>query len=123
MNTNDKKLFKNLAFVVYPVANVKISRSFYEDVLGLAVTANWNDQWVEYDIGEGTLAIMAADEKHKAGAQGAFVGLEVIDLDAAVAHLKEKSVKIAEGPYDSTACRGCVILDPDGNEIILHVKK
>ena len=55
MNPNNSQLFKNVAFVVYPVTNVEISRSFYEEVLGLAVTANWQDQWVEYDIGDGTL--------------------------------------------------------------------
>jgi predicted enzyme related to lactoylglutathione lyase len=123
MNTDEKKLFKSIAFVTFPVSNVKNSRSFYEDVLGLTVTSSWGDQWVEYDIGEGTLAIMVADEKHKAGAHGAFVGLEVVDFDAIMARVKEKSVKISDGPFDTPVCRGCAILDPDGNEIILHAKK
>jgi predicted enzyme related to lactoylglutathione lyase len=123
MNSTGKKLFKNVAFVGCPVSNVKNSRTFYEDVLGLAVTANWNDQWVEYDIGDGTLAILAADEKHKAGAHGVFIGIEVVDFDAVLAHLKGKNVPIADGPFDSPVCRGCTIFDPDGNEIILHAKK
>lgn len=123
MSTTGKKLFKSVAFVAYPVANVKNSRSFYEGVLGLTVTANWDDKWVEYDIGDGTLVILGADEKHKAGAPGAFVGLEVVDFDAVLAHLREKSVPIADGPFDSPVCRGCVVRDPDGNDILLHAKK
>jgi predicted enzyme related to lactoylglutathione lyase len=123
MNATAKRLFKNVAFVGCPVANVKNSRTFYEEVLGLTVTANWNDQWVEYDIGDGTLVLTAADEKHKAGAHGAFIGIEVVDLDVVLAQLKEKSVPMADGPFDSPACRGCVIRDPDDNEIILHAKK
>jgi predicted enzyme related to lactoylglutathione lyase len=120
---NTTKLFKNVAFTASPVADVKKSWSFYEDVLGLTVTANWNDQWVEYDVGEGTLVIVAADEKHQAGANGTFIGLEVVDFDAVLAHLRQKSVAISDGPFDSPVCRGCAIRDPDGNEILIHAKK
>jgi hypothetical protein len=81
-------LFKDVAFVVYPVKDVKLARAFYEGPLGLTVTANWDDQWVEYDIGDGTLAITAADATHQAGAHGATVGLEVVDLDAVLSHLE-----------------------------------
>jgi hypothetical protein len=30
---------------------------------------------------------------------------------------------IVEGPFDSPACRGCIVRDPDGSELILHAKK
>jgi predicted enzyme related to lactoylglutathione lyase len=116
-------LFKDVAFVIYPVKEVKTARVFYEEILGLKVTANWDDQWVEYDIGHGTLAITAADATHKAGAHGATIGLEVADLDAVLAHLKAKAVPIFNGPFDSPVCRGCIIRDPDENEIILHARK
>jgi catechol 2,3-dioxygenase-like lactoylglutathione lyase family enzyme len=118
-----RPLFKNVAFVVYPVKDVKIARTFYEGSLGLKVTANWDDQWVEYDIGDGTLAITVADATHKTGLHGATVGLEVVDFDAVLGHLKGKAVPIFNGPFDSPACRGCIIRDPDENEIILHAKK
>ncbi len=122
-NSAPAPLFKDVAFVVYPVKDVKASRRFYEGPLGLRVTANWNDQWVEYDIGGGTLAIAAADATHLAGAHGPSAGLEVVNLDAAVARMKECAVPIVDGPFDSPACRGCVIRDPDGNELILHARK
>jgi catechol 2,3-dioxygenase-like lactoylglutathione lyase family enzyme len=116
-------LFKNVAFVVYPVKDVKIARAFYEGTLGLKVTANWDDQWVEYDIGDGTLAITTADATHQPGRHGATLGLEVVGFAAALTHLKKTAVPILNGPFDSPACRGCIIRDPDGNEIILHAKK
>lgn len=122
-DTASPRLFKNVAFVIYPVKDVKIARAFYETTLGLKVTANWDDQWVEYDIGDGTLAITTADATHKAGTHGATLGLEVADFEAVLAHLKNKAVPIFNGPFDSPACRGCIIRDPDGNEIILHAKK
>lgn len=123
MSTTQPRLFKNVAFIAYPVANVKNARAFYEGVLGLTETANWEDQWVEYDIGDGTIAITTADEKRKPGTRGVMVALEVVDWDATLAHLKEKSVALADGPYDSPVCRSGVIRDPDGNEIVLHARK
>jgi len=116
-------LFKDVAFVIYPVKDVKTARRFYEEILGLKVTANWDDQWVEYDIGQGTLAITAGDATHTAGTHGATIGLEVVDLDAVLACLQTRAVPIFKGPFDSPVCRGGIIRDPDGNEIILHARK
>ena len=116
-------LFKDVAFVFYPVTDVKKARGFYEEKLGLKVTANWDDQWVEYDIGHGTLAITTADATHKAGTHGATIGLEVVDFDVALQHLKDEAITIITGPFDSPSCRGCIICDPDRNEILLHAKK
>jgi predicted enzyme related to lactoylglutathione lyase len=116
-------LFKNIAFILYPARDPKASRAFYEGTLGLKETAAWGDDWIEYDIGPGTLAIARADEKHQAGRHGPTVGLEVVDFEVTLAHLKQVGVKMVEGPFDSPACRGCIIADPDGNEIIVHAKK
>ena len=123
MQSLDTKHFKTIAFVTYPVTDVKKARNFYEEVLELKPTANWQDQWVEYDIGEGTLAICVADETHKPGSHGATVGLEVKALDAMIDRLKTKAVPLHGKPFDTPVCRGCIIRDPDNNEIILHAKK
>jgi hypothetical protein len=117
------KHFKTVAFVAYPVSDVKKARAFYENGLELKPTANWEDQWVEYDIGEGTLAICTADKDNKPGLQGATVGLEVVNLDSLMEHLKAKSVALDGSPFDTPVCRGCIVRDPDNNKIILHAKK
>lgn len=116
-------LFKDVAFMIYPVKDMGAARSFYEETLGLTQTANWQDQWIEYDIGHGTLAITLADEKHKAGTHGPSIGLEVNDWEGAFAHVKQAGIRIVTEPFDTPVCRGCIIADPDGNEIILHNRK
>jgi len=123
MSVTNSRLFKDVAFVMYPVKDVKVARAFYEGQLGLTQTANWQDQWIEYDIGHGTLAIVVADETHKPGSHGPSVGLEVTDFDLVMDHIKQQAIPIATGPFDSPVCRGCIIRDPDGNELMVHARK
>jgi predicted enzyme related to lactoylglutathione lyase len=122
MNTQPAKLFKNIAYVMYPVRDMKVSQAFYEEVLGLKGTSFWGGRWIEFKIGDDCFAITPADEKHTAGVCGATVALEVVNLDEMLERLKGKSV-LPEKPFDIPTCRGCIIADPDGNEIILHEKK
>ncbi len=58
-----------IAFVGYPVSDIKKSRAFYEDVLGLKVGELDHEMegmpgkyWIEYDIGGSTFAISNAWE-------------------------------------------------------------
>ncbi len=118
-----KGKIKTTAFVVYPIKDMVRARAFYEKTLGLEVTANWDDAWVEYDIGENTLAITNSFPDHQPGAKGAVLALEVSDFDDVLQDLEEKSIPLSSGPFDSPSCRGCSIQDPDGNELILHAKK
>jgi predicted enzyme related to lactoylglutathione lyase len=115
--------YTEIAFVVYPVSDMVRARAFYAEVLGLEETANWDDVWVEYGIGPGTLAITDTFPHLEPGAKGALAALEVDDFDAVLATLEEQSVVLFTGPFDTPACRGCSIKDPDGNEIILHARK
>lgn len=123
MSETNPKLFKDVAFVMYPVKDVKIARAFYEGQLGLTVTANWQDQWIEYDIGHGTLAIVVADEKHTPGAHGPSVGLEVTDFELVMNRIQQQNIPIAVAPFETPVCRGCIIRDPDGNELMVHARK
>ena len=118
-----KDRIKTTAFVVYPVGDIGRARQFYEHILGLEVTANWDDAWVEYDIGENTLAITNGFSGHQPGAKGAVLALEVADFDGVLQDLEKLSIPLSAGPFDSPSCRGCSIQDPDGNELILHAKK
>lgn len=115
-----------IAFVGYPVTDLKRARAFYEGTLGLTVTSTFGDEntaWVEYDIGPGTLAIGNGVPEWKPSGQGGVAGLEVEDFDAAVAKLKEDGVTIHHGPVETPVCRMVVIADPDGNSVIVHKRK
>ncbi|MDP6775554.1 MAG: VOC family protein [Candidatus Latescibacteria bacterium] len=116
-------MIKHVAFFGIPVSDVAKSREFYEGKLGLTVTMNFQDRWVEYDIGETTIAISDMAEGSQPGAPGGFVALEVSDLDAAVAELKAQGVPIFKDIFESPVCRMAVIGDPDNNGIILHQLK
>ena len=44
-------------FIMIPVSDMAQSLPFYQDILGLAVTANIEDQWVEFSAPPTTLAL------------------------------------------------------------------
>ena len=76
---------KEVAFVGYPVTDIKRARHFYENVLGLKVgefdqelESMPGKYWIEYDIGSTTLAISNAWEP--AGQGGPSIALEVENL-------------------------------------------
>ncbi len=115
-----KPHFTGIPFVVYPVTDMTRARAFYRDVLGLAETANWENQWIEFDIGSNTLALTSTMQGAQPGAQAGAAALETPDFEATVAALKASGVKFALEPFDSGVCRFARFLDPDGNHLILH---
>jgi extradiol dioxygenase family protein len=117
-----KSQIQDIAFVLYPVSDMAKARAFYTNLLGLKETANWEDQWVEYDLGNGTLAITAAQPGTQPGT-GAYAAFEVKDFDAVAAALKEKRIPWSMDPFDTPVCRGGIIKDVDGNQIMIHQRK
>jgi predicted enzyme related to lactoylglutathione lyase len=114
-----------IAYTGYPVTDVARARKFYESVLGL--TANMAHEiqpglwWIEYEIGGASLAISNAWTP--SGQSGPTVALEVADLDAALATLKQLGVPVTYGPMDSPVCRFFGVSDLDGNGITIHQRK
>ena len=109
-----------IAFTAYPVSNMARARAFYEHVLGLHVSHNYKDVWVEYDIAGTTFAITTTDMGHAPGAKGAVVAFDVSDLDAFVLKMKERAVSFVTDAFDTPVCRMAVIEDQDGNHITIH---
>jgi predicted enzyme related to lactoylglutathione lyase len=116
-------MIKHIAFFAYPVSNLERSRKFYEGVLGLRVSMNFQDAWIEYDIAGVTLAITTMIKELKPGAPGGFIGLEVDDIDLEVERLKSKGAVLKLDTFDTPGCRIAVFADPDGNGINLHQMK
>jgi predicted enzyme related to lactoylglutathione lyase len=116
-----------IAFTGYPVTDVARARRFYEGVLGLKLTTQFEHEgkhWIEYDIGPATLALsnMSAD-KWKPSPDGPCAALEVEDFDAAINQLRDARVKFVIEPMDSGVCRMAIILDPDGNSLAIHKRR
>ncbi|HXJ58037.1 MAG TPA: VOC family protein [Verrucomicrobiae bacterium] len=116
-------MIQSIAFLVYAVSDIKRARHFYEEVLGLKLTHEASGEWLEYDVGDTTFAISAADADHPVPVRGATVAFEVSDLDAAVARLHKGGVPFRQEVAETSVCRFAIVLDPDGNEVILHKRK
>jgi predicted enzyme related to lactoylglutathione lyase len=118
-------MFKKVAFTMYPVTDSKRARAFYEGTLGLSVGSHSSDGvWTEYDLpGGGCLALYAGEDGKTSGESGGTIALEVEDLDALNARLKAEGVQFKDEMIHSPVCRMSIILDSEGNSIILHERK
>ena len=116
-------MITSIAFTVYPVSNMERARAFYEHVLGLHVSSQYQDIWVEYDLGTSTFAISTTETGHTPGATGAVVAFEVSDFDAFIHKMKERAVSFVTEAFDPPVCRMAVIEDQDGNHITIHKQK
>ena len=117
-------MFRKVAFTMYPVADGKRARAFYEGTLGLTrAPDNTSDTWIEYDLpGGGCLALFQTTDLQPSASSGG-VAFEVEDLDALNTSLKAAGVIYNADMIHSPVCRMSVILDSEGNSIILHQLK
>jgi predicted enzyme related to lactoylglutathione lyase len=114
----------NIAFVGIPVTDVRVARKFYEEVLGLAVSGEMmSGKWIEYTVGDNTLAIANVGEQWKPSEQGTGAALEVENFDEAIKQLKNHGVPFAAEPFETPCCHMAVVQDPDGNKLIIHKLK
>jgi predicted enzyme related to lactoylglutathione lyase len=115
---------KNIAFVGIPVTDMKRAREFYEDVLGLKMADEMmNGKWIEYAVGDETLAIANVGKQWTPSDQGTGAALEVEDFDDAIKRLKDRHVPFAAEPFETPCCYMAVVQDPDGNKLIIHKLK
>ena len=113
-----------LAFVGIPVTDMPRARAFYENVLRLAVSEEMmGGKWVEYSLGNNTLAIASVGPQWLPSDQGTGAALEVEDFTETINYLKDLKVPFTTEPFESPCCRMAVIADPDGNNIVIHKLK
>jgi predicted enzyme related to lactoylglutathione lyase len=112
---------KAIGFVAVPVTDIKRARSFYEEVLGLKPSEEMmQGRWIEYDVGDDTLAIANVSDTWTPSDQGTGAALEVEDFDEAIRRLKNRHVRFAAEPFETPCCHMAVIQDPDGNKLMIH---
>ncbi|MEO5722232.1 MAG: VOC family protein [Chthoniobacterales bacterium] len=116
-------MIKEFAFVGVPVTDLLRARAFYEGVLGLKPTSEAEGNNLEYDVGSGTLMIADYGERWRPATGGTLAAFEVEDVDALTARVKESGARITMEPMDSPVCRFSMVLDPDGNALMLHKRK
>lgn len=107
-----------------PVTDITRARGFYEGILGLDVAETMmGGKWIEFAVGQETLAIASLGEAWAPSGQGTSAALEVEDFDESVAQLKRAKVPFAAEPFGTPCCYMAVVQDPDGNKLIIHKLK
>jgi predicted enzyme related to lactoylglutathione lyase len=110
-------------FVAVPVQDLKRADDFYGRTLGLERNPNSSDRWVEYELGNVTLALVSPEAMgpdFQADGHQMPIGLRVPDVDAARAKLEAEGIEFAHETIDSGVCRLATFKDPDGNTLQLH---
>ena len=114
----------NLAFVGIPVTDIKRAREFYQGVLGLAIAEEMMDgNWIEYAVGDNTLAIANVGAQWMPSDQGTSAALEVENFELTINELRRQGVRFAAEPFETPCCHMAVVQDPDGNKLIIHKLK
>ncbi len=107
---------------VVAVENLEESAKFYRDILGMEEIRRFSPQpslTLAFFKGEGEAMIELVEGVE--GKKGLYmVGMEVEDMDAELAKLKAKGIKLNRGPSDTAGGPRIAFLDgPDGVEIEL----
>jgi catechol 2,3-dioxygenase-like lactoylglutathione lyase family enzyme len=109
-------------YIRVPVKDIQEAKRFYGEILGLQQSPNSPaDDWVEYEVGNVTLAVMTPEthEYEFAPLPPGTLALRVPDVAEAKAKLEEAGVQVNE-MWDSGKCHGAGVRDPSGNPILLH---
>jgi predicted enzyme related to lactoylglutathione lyase len=109
-------------YIRVPVEDIDEANRFYGELLGLRRNPNSpSDDWVEYEAGNVTLAVMTphTHEYEFAALPPATIALRVRDVAEAKAKLEAAGLEVTQ-MWDSGACRGAGVSDPSGNKILLH---
>jgi predicted enzyme related to lactoylglutathione lyase len=115
---------EKIGFVAIPVTDIPRARKFYEEVIGLTVSDEMmGGKWIEYGVGEDTLAIANVSDTWRPSDQGTGAAFEVEDFDEAIQRLKDRHVRFAAEPFETPCCHMAVVQDPDGNKLMIHKLK
>ena len=111
--------------VVFVAKDYKASTAFYGEVLQLPVHHDWdfgeNDCGTVYHCGSGLVEVLGSlPGTEYAAPKGAWISMQVDDVDAVFDHVAKAGVKIVDEPKDYPwGHRILKVADPDGLNIWL----
>ena len=109
-------------YIRVPVTDMEKAKHFYEEILGLERNPNSpHEDWVEYETGNITLAVMTphTHDYEFAPLPPGTIAFRVPDVADARAKLEAAGVQVND-MWDSGVCHGAGFRDPAGNAILLH---
>ena len=128
-------------YIRVPVKDIEEAKHFYGELLGLPLNPNSpHDDWVEFEAGNVTLAVMTphtheyeftlgqvtldvfdpASAGQEFAPSPAGIAIRVPNVAAARAELEAKGVQFDGEIVDTGVCHFAFFKDPDGNALMLH---
>jgi catechol 2,3-dioxygenase-like lactoylglutathione lyase family enzyme len=110
-------------FVAVPVQDLTRAQEFYGTTLGLPQNPNTGAPWVEFEIGNVSIALVPPEimgPKFKARGHRMPIALRVANVEEAMGKLEAEGVEFSDGLIDSGVCHIANFHDPDGNALQLH---
>ena len=110
-------------FVAVPVQDLKRANEFYGETLGLRRNPNSGPPWVEFELGNVTLALVPPEimgPDFEARGHQMPIALRVADVEEARRKLEAEGVEFPHETIDSGVCHLANFHDPDGNTLQLH---
>jgi len=131
-------MFDRINYAMIVVSDMNRSVTFYRDQLGFKLRFQ-SEEWTEFETGDTTLALHLTPkpplsgterrkltDRRKSAAGTVTLGLNVTNLDQAVADLKGRGVQFVMEPTlrQKEGIRLAVFVDPDGCHITIaeHTK-
>ena len=121
-------MITKVAFVGQPTFDQDRAKAFYGELLGLHLDHEHGPKWTEFSTPDGVAIALDGFSLETQETPSPYLALEVDDLEAEVARLQAAGVtfvmpmQINRNPEDREICRMAIILDPDGNPVMLHQK-
>lgn len=117
------RAIKAIDYTVIFARDMAAMRRFYEDVLGFPLLRELSPGWIEYRVGDNTLALAkpsrtAADAPTPSGSASLQLAFKVSvsEVDQCADELVQQGVKLVSPPTDqSFGHRTLFFRDPDGN--------
>ena len=109
-------------YVRVPVDDIEAANHFYGETLGLSKNPNSTENWIEFETGNTTLALVSPEMIGAPFAPlpiGSIV-FRVPDVAEAKARLEAAGVEFIGESWDSGVCHGAVFNEPEGNGLALH---
>ncbi len=108
-------------YIRVPVTDIEEAKRFYGEILGLPPGPTTYEDWVEYQAGNVTLAVMTPEthDYEFAPLPLATIALGVRDVAEAKTQLEAAGVAVTD-MWDSGVCNGAGFGDPAGNQILIH---
>jgi len=106
------------AYVTIDVRDMAKAVRFYTKTLGLKLVKNYKGYWADIKAPGIWIGLHLDHEKRLKGKKGSgnvSIGLDVLDMDKAVARLKKKSVRFKS--YEMEWGRFAEFQDPDGTDL------